>query len=65
MFVAKGGGTWQHSCIVFMPCWKFEYTSSNSTLVKVGGGMGQSPATKVIHLRLSQHNFRCMYNIHQ
>ena len=30
---------------VFMPHWNFEYTLY--TVVKVGGGMGQGPATEV------------------
>ena len=34
-----------------MPYWNFEYIY---TVVKVGGGIGQDPATEVTHLRLNQ-----------
>ena len=38
-----------------MPYWNFEYTKAVIyTVVKVGGGIGQDPATKVTHLRLNQ-----------
>ena len=37
---------------LFMPYWNFEYTKAViNTVVKVGGGMGQDPATKVTHLQ--------------
>ena len=35
--------------------WSFEYTKAViSTVVKVGGGTGQGPATEVTHFRLNQ-----------
>ena len=38
-----------------MPYWNFEYTKAVVyTVVKVGGGTGQDPATEVTHLRLNQ-----------
>ena len=38
-----------------MPYWNFEYTKAVIyTVVKVGGGIGQDPATEVTHLRLNQ-----------
>ena len=38
-----------------MPYWNFEYTKAViCTVVKVGGGTGQDPATEVTHLRLNQ-----------
>ena len=38
-----------------MPYWNFEYTKAVIyTVVKVGGGTGQDPATEVTHLRLNQ-----------
>ena len=38
-----------------MPYWNFEYTKAVIyTMVKVGGGIGQDPATEVTHLRLNQ-----------
>ena len=38
-----------------MPYWNFEYTKAAIyTVVKVGGGTGQDPATEVTHLRLNQ-----------
>ena len=38
-----------------MPYWNFEYTKAVIyTVVKVGGGIGQDPATEVNHLRLNQ-----------
>ena len=38
-----------------MPYWNFEYTKAViDTVVKVGGGIGQDPATEVTHLRLNQ-----------
>ena len=37
-----------------MPYWNFEYTKVIYTVVKVGGGIGQDPATEVTHLRLNQ-----------
>ena len=38
-----------------MPYWNFEYTKVVIyTVVKVGGGIGQDPATEVTHLRLNQ-----------
>ena len=38
-----------------MPYWNFEYTKAVIyTVVKVGGGIGQGPATEVTHLRLNQ-----------
>ena len=38
-----------------MPYWNFEYTKAVIyTVVKVGGGTGQGPATEVTHLRLNQ-----------
>ena len=38
-----------------MPYWNFEYTKPVIyTVVKVGGGTGQDPATEVTHLRLNQ-----------
>ena len=37
-----------------MPYWNFEYTKAVIyTVVKVGGGTGQDPATEVTHLRLN------------
>ena len=37
-----------------MPYWNFEYTKAVIyTMVKVGGGTGQDPATEVTHLRLN------------
>ena len=42
-------------CTLFMPYWNFEYTKAVIyTVVKVGGGIGQDPATEVTHLRLNQ-----------
>ena len=39
-----------------MPYWNFEYTKAVIfTVVKVGGGTDQDPATEVTHLRLNQH----------
>ena len=38
-----------------MPYWNFGYTKAVIyTVVKVGGGIGQDPATEVTHLRLNQ-----------
>ena len=38
-----------------MSYWNFEYTKAVIyTVVKVGGGIGQDPATEVTHLRLNQ-----------
>ena len=38
-----------------MPYWNFEYTKTVIyTVVKVGGGTGQDPATEVTYLRLNQ-----------
>ena len=38
-----------------MSYWNFEYTKAVVyTVVKVGGGTGQDPATEVTHLRLNQ-----------
>ena len=38
-----------------MPYWNFEYTKAVIyTVVKLGGGTGQDPATEVTHLRLNQ-----------
>jgi len=38
-----------------MPYWNFGYTKAVIyTVVKVGGGTGQDPATEVTHLRLNQ-----------
>jgi len=38
-----------------MPYWNFEYTKAVIYIVvKVGGGIGQDPATEVTHLRLNQ-----------
>ena len=38
-----------------MPYWNFEYTKAVIyTVVKVGGDIGQDPATEVTHLRLNQ-----------
>ena len=38
-----------------MAYWNFEYTKAVVyTVVKVGGGTGQDPATVVTHLRLNQ-----------
>ena len=38
-----------------MPYWNFEYTKAVIyAVVKVGGGIGQDPATEVTHLRLNQ-----------
>ena len=38
-----------------MSYWNFEYTKAVIyTVVKVGGGTGQDPATEVTHLRLNQ-----------
>ena len=38
-----------------MPYWNFENTKAVIyTVVKVGGGIGQDPATEVTHLRLNQ-----------
>ena len=37
-----------------MAYWNFEYTKAVIyTVVKVGGGIGQDPATEVTHLRLN------------
>ena len=37
-----------------MPYWNFEYTKAVIyTVVKMGGGTGQDPATEVTHLRLN------------
>jgi len=37
-----------------MPYWNFEYTKAVIyTVVKVGDGTGQDPATEVTHLRLN------------
>ena len=39
---------------VFMPYWNFESTKDiTQQYGKVGGGMGQAPATEVTHLRLN------------
>ena len=39
-----------YSCLIY-----FEYTKAVIyTVVKVGGGIGQDPATEVTHLRLNQ-----------
>ena len=41
-----------------MPYWNFEYTKAAIyTVVKVGGGIGQDPATEVTHLRINQLMF--------
>ena len=38
-----------------MPYWNFAYTMTVIyTVVKMGGGTGQGPATEVTHLRLNQ-----------
>ena len=38
-----------------MPYWNFEYTKAVIyTVVKVGGGIGQDPATEVTHVGLNQ-----------
>ena len=47
-----------------MPYWNFEYTKAVIyTVVKVGGGIGQDPATEVTHLRLNQSPvfFQCSF----
>ena len=48
-----------------MPYWNFEYTKAVIyTVVKVGGGTGQDPATEVTHLRLNQPPvFSSVYNV--
>jgi len=48
-----------------VPYWNFEYTKSVIyTVVKVGGGTGQGPATEVTHLRLNSTSsfFQCPNN---
>ena len=49
-----------------MPYWNFEYTKAVIyTVVKVGGGIGQDPATEVTHLWLKSTSsfFQCVINI--
>ena len=63
------GGTWaiftcywmnseKYSCILGYSVWAVSihavHQGCNSTLVKVGSGMGLGPATEVTHLRLNQ-----------
>ena len=44
-----------------MPYWNFEYTKAVIyTVVKVGGGTGQDPATEVTHLRPTSSFFQCV-----
>ena len=45
-------------CVYVFLCnysWNFEYTKAVIyTVIKMGGGTGQGPATEVTHLRLNQ-----------
>ena len=43
-----------YCCISIMPNWNFEYTKTVFIhCCKVGGGMGQGPATEMTHLMLN------------